>query len=248
MKAILVDDEPLARKRMQSLLEHIEGAPELVGEFGSARLALEFINKEMPDVVFLDIQMPGLDGFDVISLLQEPRPYIIFVTAYDEYAIKAFEVHALDYLTKPVRIERLKKSIERLNEINLLKKEQKVALDEVLKERESKPLQVLTAKKGRNIHVLDINEVYSIEAEDKLIYAFSEDKKYRIDLTLDKLEARLPDNRFIRAHRSALVNVKYVKELIPWFSGTYELKLVNEKTIKISRRRVKEVKSALGLI
>ena len=247
MKAILVDDEPLARERMQSLLQHIDDAPELIGEFGSARLAVEAINRDKPDVVFLDIQMPGLDGFDLVSLITEPRPYIIFVTAYDEYAIKAFEVHALDYLTKPVRLERLTKSIDRLHEISRLKNEQKIALDQMLGEHKSKPLQVFTAKKGRNIHVLDINEVYSVEAVDNLIYAFTSDQKYRIDLTLDTVEQRIPDNRFVRVHRSALVNVKYVKELIPWFSGTYELKLTNEKTIKISRRRLKEVKAILGL-
>ncbi|MFV1884787.1 MAG: response regulator [Balneola sp.] len=101
MKAFLVDDEPLARDRLRSLLDHSKSEVEIIGESGQASDAVEQINKLKPDVVFLDIQMPGLDGFDVVSLLEKPIPYIVFVTAYDQYAIKAFEVHALDYLQSP---------------------------------------------------------------------------------------------------------------------------------------------------
>lgn len=113
MKAFLVDDEHLARERMKSLLEHASSTIDIIGESGIASEAIERINELKPDVIFLDINMPSLDGFDVVSMLEKPRPYIIFVTAYDEYAIKAFEVHALDYLTKPVRLERLNQSLER---------------------------------------------------------------------------------------------------------------------------------------
>ncbi len=247
MKAFLVDDEPLARERLRSLLAHSENEIEIAGESGQASDAVEQINELKPDVVFLDIQMPGLDGFDVVSLLQKPLPYIVFVTAYDQYAIKAFEVHALDYLTKPVRLERLKECVNRLRDFSTLKTNQSESLERALEEQKEKPLHVLTAKKGRGIHILDINDVFYIEADDKLLFAHTSDAKYRVEGTLDLLEKRLSDGRFIRSHRSYLVNVKFISELIPWFSGSYEIKLKNGVQIGVSRRRVKDLKAQLGI-
>lgn len=247
MNAFLVDDEPLARERLRSLIEHSGNFLTIVGESGQASEAIEQINTLKPDVVFLDIQMPGLDGFDVVSLLENPRPYIVFVTAYDQYAIKAFDVFALDYLTKPVRLERLQTCIDRLKDLSSLKKTQQDSLQKALDERKEKPLHVLTAKKGRGIHILDINDVLYIEADDKLLFAHTKEARFRIDSTLDGLEKRLDEGRFVRSHRSFLVNVKHINELIPWFSGTYELKLSNNVQIPVSRRRVKEVKVQLGI-
>ncbi|RNC83155.1 MAG: DNA-binding response regulator [Balneola sp.] len=246
MNAFLVDDEPLARDRLRSLLEHSSEFIRIMGESGTASEAIELINTHKPEVVFLDIQMPGLDGFDVVSLLEKPRPYIVFVTAYDQYAIKAFDVHALDYLTKPVRLERLQQCLNRLKDISDLKQEQAGALEKALKDQQEKPLHVITAKKGRGIHVLNLDDILYIEATEKLLYAHTPDNKYRVDGTLDHLEKRLQDGRFVRSHRSFLVNVKHVTELIPWFSGTYELKLSNNAPVPVSRRRVKEVKTQLG--
>ncbi len=246
MNAFLVDDEPLARERLRSLLEHTAGFVQIIGESGTASEAIEHINTLKPEVVFLDIQMPGLDGFDVVSLLEKPLPYIVFVTAYDQYAIKAFEVHALDYLTKPVRLERLQRCLDRLRDISELKKEQAGALEKALEDQKEKPLHVITAKKGRGIHVLNLDDILYIEATEKLLYAHTTDNKYRVDGTLDHLEKRLQDGRFVRSHRSFLVNVKHITELIPWFSGTYELKLSNNSQVAVSRRRVKEVKAQLG--
>lgn len=247
MNAFLVDDEPLARERLRSLIEHSGNFLTIVGESGQASEAIEQVNTLKPDVVFLDIQMPGLDGFDVVSLLENPRPYIVFVTAYDQYAIKAFDVFALDYLTKPVRLERLQTCIDRLKNLSSLKKTQQDSLQKALDERKEKPLHVLTAKKGRGIHILDINDVLYIEADDKLLFAHTKEARFRIDGTLDGLEKRLDEGRFVRSHRSFLVNVKHINELIPWFSGTYELKLSNNAQIPVSRRRVKEVKVQLGI-
>ncbi|MCR9131010.1 MAG: LytTR family transcriptional regulator DNA-binding domain-containing protein [bacterium] len=247
MKAFLVDDEHLARERMKSLLSHSTVSIEITGESGVASEAIELINASKPDVVFLDIQMPGLDGFDVVSMLEKPRPYIIFVTAYDEFAIKAFDVFALDYLTKPVRLERLNKSLERLKNVAEQKSLQNASIEKVIEEQKQKPLHVLTGKKGRSIHILDINEVQYLEANEKLIYAYTDSAKFRIDGTLDQLEQRLTDGRFVRTHRSFLVNVTYVSELIPWFSGSYEIKLTSGKQLSVSRRRVKDVKAQLGI-
>lgn len=247
MKAFLVDDEHLARERMKSLLEHASSTIDIIGESGIASEAIERINELKPDVIFLDINMPSLDGFDVVSMLEKPRPYIIFVTAYDEYAIKAFEVHALDYLTKPVRLERLNQSLERLQDVAEQRNLQTESIEKVIEEQSQKPLHVLTGKKGRSIHILDIDDVHYLEATEKLIYAYTESAKYRVDGTLDSLEQRLTDGRFVRIHRSYLVNVKYVSELIPWFSGTYEIKLTSGTQLSVSRRRVKDVKTQLGI-
>ncbi len=247
MKAFLVDDEHLARERMKSLLEHSATPIEIIGESGIASEAIVQINDLKPDVIFLDIQMPGLDGFDVVSMLDKPRPYIIFVTAYDEYAIKAFEVYALDYLTKPVRLERLNKSLDRLQNVASQKEMQQESIEKVIEDQSQKPLHVLTGKKGRSIHILDINEVQYLEANEKLIYAYTDSASFRIDGTLDQLEQRLTDGRFVRIHRSFLVNVTYVSELIPWFSGSYEIKLTSGTQLSVSRRRVKEVKAQLGI-
>ncbi|MEO1480453.1 MAG: response regulator, partial [Bacteroidota bacterium] len=114
LRAVLVDDEPLARTRMRMLLAEAEQEVEVIGEAGSGREAVPLIYETKPDVLFLDIQMPVLDGFDVLDLLAPPRPHVVFVTAYDEFALRAFEVHALDYLTKPVRAERLARSLSRV--------------------------------------------------------------------------------------------------------------------------------------
>lgn len=247
MRAYLVDDEPLAIERLRSLLSHTKADLKIIGESGQASEAVEQINYNKPDVVFLDIQMPGLDGFDVVSLLEKPLPYIVFVTAYDQYAIKAFDVFALDYLTKPIRLERLQKCIDRLSDLSKVKETQEESLQKAIAEQKEKPLHVLTAKKGRGIHILDINEVFYIEADDKLLYAHTEITKFRIEGTLDTFEKRLAEGRFVRSHRSYLVNTKHINELIPWFSGTYELKLSNGSQIPVSRRRVKEVKEQLGI-
>ncbi|MEO1023648.1 MAG: LytTR family transcriptional regulator DNA-binding domain-containing protein [Bacteroidota bacterium] len=248
MKAYLVDDESLARERLRSLLSHAETNLEIVGESGTATEAIEEINQLKPDVVFLDIEMPGLDGFDVVSLIDNPKPYIIFVTAYDQYAIKAFEVYALDYLTKPVRLERLNESLARLSQLTTtIKQHQSAAFEQAIQEKQKQPLEVLTAKRGTRIFVLDLSDILYIEAKEKLVYAHTEAQSYRLDHTLDKLEERLPNDHFIRSHRSYLVNVRFIKELIPWFSGTYEVKLSNGTQLSVSRRRVKEVKNRIGL-
>ena len=247
MKAYLLDDEHLARERMKSLLQHANVSVEIIGESGIASEAIEQINESKPDVIFLDIHMPGLDGFDVVSMLEKPLPYIIFVTAFDEYAIKAFEVYALDYLTKPVRIDRLNQSLKRISKNANHNLMQQNSLEKVIADQPQKPLHVLTGKIGRSIHVLDISTVLYLEAKNKLIYAHTESNKYRIDGTLDNLEHRLIDGSFVRIHRSYLVNVKYMTELIPWFSGAYEIKLTSGVQLSVSRRRVKDVKTQLGI-
>lgn len=244
MRCILVDDEPLARERLRALLEEAAVDVTIVGEADSGKAAVPLIHDERPDVVFLDVQMPVLDGFDVADLLAAPRPHIVFVTAYDEYAIQAFEVHALDYLTKPVRLQRLNKTLRRVQGA-LRTDETNANLDALRAERQDQPLRRMTVHVGRKLRVIDLDAIHYIEADDKLVFVHLTDAKYRTDFTLDELEQRL-DTRFVRPHRSHIVNLDAVHELIPWSSGTYRLRLDDGTELPVARRRAGAVKQALG--
>lgn len=243
MRCILVDDEPLARERFRSLLDEADADVTIVGEAGSGKKAVPLIHDTQPEVVFLDVQMPVLDGFDVVDLLAKPRPHIVFVTAYDEYALKAFEVHALDYLTKPVRLTRLNDTLQRLKSASPTASRN--GLEALQQERHDQRLRRLTVHVGRKLRVVDLDEVRYIEAEDKLVFVHLDDKRYRTDFTLQELEQRL-DDRFVRIHRSVIVNLEATYELVPWSSGTYRLRLNDGTELPVARRRTQDVKAALG--
>ncbi len=250
IRYLLVDDEPLARQRMSTLLE--AAAKELgsthwqcIGEAGNGTQALAMINELQPDLVFLDIQMPGLQGFDVVELLSEHVPHIVFVTAYDEYALRAFEVHALDYLTKPVRAERLVQCLKRVQSRHHLQQQSR-ALETLRQERALQPLQRLSVRVQDKIRVLALSEIERMEAEDKVVQVFSQGQAYRTELRLDELEQRLDANQYLRIHRSHIVRIEAVRELIPWFSGSYCVKLADGTQLPVARRRVAQLKIALG--
>lgn len=250
LKAILVDDEQIARQRFASLIAEFnasttEQSIEIIGEAASGTEAIPMIYSLKPDVVFLDIQMPGLNGFEILDLLTFERPHIVFVTAYDEFALKAFEVHAIDYLTKPVRIERLTKTINRLFDTNATK-QQTESIQTLSKERETQQLARLTVHDGDKLKVVKLDEIKRIEAEDKEVYIYLSTGRFTSDFTLDSLESRLNPEQFMRVHRSHIVSIDAVKELIPWFSGTYCLKLDDGTQLPVARRRVKDIKALFG--
>ena len=241
-KCIIVDDEPLARARLKALLDESQHDIEVVGRFGSARDALPAINDTAPDVIFVDVQMPVLDGFDLVDLLVPPRPPVVFVTAYDEYAIRAFEVHAVDYLTKPVRLERLNVTLDRIASGDAKGRSDYGALTNVPRNH----LTCLTTRVGARLKVLQVSEISWIGSEDKLTLVTVGDKKYSSHFTLDELEQKLNPDQFIRTHRSCIINLRYVSELIPWFSGTYRVKLTDGTELPVARRRVKDFRAMLG--
>jgi two-component system, LytTR family, response regulator len=244
LRAVIVDDEPLARSRLAALLAE-DGRVELVGQAGDGRSAVPLIHDKRPDVVFLDVQMPVLDGFDVLDLLAEPRPQVVFVTAYDEYALRAFEVHALDYLTKPVRRQRLALAIERVAE-QMAFKRPSPGFEALRRERKSEPLQRLTLRAGRRLRVVEIGEIRYVEAEEKLVFAHLAEGRRATDFTLKELEKRLDPTRFARIHRAFIVNVAVVRELVPAVAGTYQLVLDDGSRLPVSRRRLRTVKALLG--
>lgn len=250
LKAIIVDDEQIARQRFTSLIQEYnsnstENEIRIIGEAASGTEAIPLIYSLKPDVVFLDIQMPGLNGFEILDLLTFERPQIVFVTAYDEFALKAFEVHAIDYLTKPVRIERLTKTINRLFDSKATN-QQTDSIQVLSKERETQQLTRLTVHDGEKLKVVKLDEIKRIEAEDKEVYIYLQKGRFKSDFTLDSLETRLNYEQFMRVHRSHIVSIDAVKELIPWFSGTYCLKLEDGTQLPVARRRVKDIKALFG--
>jgi two-component system LytT family response regulator len=246
MRILVVDDEAPARERLKRLLDGIEGV-ELIGEAEDGPQAVGLIEREQPDLVLLDIQMPGLDGFGVIEALEEPPP-IVFVTAYDEYAIRAFEINALDYLLKPFSRERLEQAVRRAQE-ELAEEHNLSARFAPLLESlvaQGRYLTRLAVRDGNRIRVLDANEVDWIGVEDEQTFVHSESKAYPIRRTLADLEARLDPARFFRAHRSAIVNLDQVKEIVPWFKGSHKLRLTTGAEVELSRAQARALRNLLG--
>lgn len=243
MRCVLVDDEPIALERLAALLTEAAIGAEIVGTAGSGKEAIPLIYEAKPDVVFLDVQMPVLDGFDVVDLLRPPRPHIVFVTAYDEYALRAFEVHALDYLTKPVRLRRLNQTLERLQALTATASD---ALDALRAERAAMRLNRLTVQVGRRLRVIEVPEIQWVEARDKLVFAHLDGGTFPIDFTLDELEKRLDPEQFVRIHRAYLVNLSAVHELVPTREGGYRLRMADATPLPVARRRARAVKSLLS--
>ena len=208
-RALIVDDEALARERVRTLLASAGGVT-IVGACSGGREAVETILAERPDLVLLDVQMPDLNGFEVLdAVAAEWLPAVIFVTAYDEYAIKAFDVHAIDYLLKPIEPERFRKALARATKQGLLS-----LLDE-------RPIDRLVIRTRGKVSFLKPSEIDWIEADGKHAVLHAGRETHVVRHTLTRLEQRLAAHGFVRVHRSAIVNVDRIKELEPWFHGEY---------------------------
>lgn len=246
LTALIVDDEELARTRFRTLLDTTGRDVHVVGETGNPLEAVNLIKDIQPDVVFLDIQMPGLDGFDVVDLVGKEPPHIIFVTAYDEYAIKAFEVHAIDYLTKPVRLERLQKCIDRLMELTVAVQSGK-AIKSLIESRASNELKRISTQSARGIKIIELSDIRYFEATEKLVFVHTKEKRAQVDFTIDELENRLPAMDFLRIHRSYIVSVTCIKTIEAAQSGNWLATLDNGTALTVARRRVNDIKKLIGL-
>jgi DNA-binding LytR/AlgR family response regulator len=246
LRTLIVDDEAPARERLKRYLGDLEGV-ELIGEAQNGIQAVEMIEARSPDLVLLDIQMPGLDGFDVVEALEDP-PAIIFVTAYDQYAIRAFEVHALDYLLKPFKRERLETAIRRARRALAAGRDLGAHLRPLLEglAAEGRYLARLAVRDRDSIRVLDADRVDWIGIEDEQVKVHVGELAYPIRRTLTELEARLDPGRFFRAHRSAIVNLDRVQEIIPWFKGSHILRLTTGAEVDLSRAQARELRRILG--
>jgi two-component system LytT family response regulator len=208
-RALIVDDEALARERVRTLLAGASGIT-VVAECSGGREAVEKILAERPDLVLLDVQMPDIDGFEVLeAVASEWLPAVIFVTAYDEYAIKAFDVHAIDYLLKPIEPERFRKALARVQKRDLI-----AMLDE-------RPIDRLVIRTRSKVSFLKPSEIDWIEADGKHAILHAGREMHVVRHTLTRLEQRLASHGFVRVHRSAIVNVDRIKELEPWFHGEF---------------------------
>lgn len=206
IRAVVVDDEPLARQILREYLAHHDDF-EVVAECGNGFEAVREINDRKPDLVLLDIQMPKLDGFEVLELLDQ-RPVVVFVTAYDEYALKAFEVHAVDYLLKPFSEERMNAVLDHVRSLVAGDGEQQ--LDEVAKDVRHKPLARILVRDGSQIHVIPASKLDYVESDDDYIKLVSAGKSWRKQQTIAELESALDTGRFVRIHRSYILNVERI--------------------------------------
>jgi len=250
LRVLIVDDEPLARARARRLVDAAGGAV-VVGEAGSAAEARGLIASLHPDLLLLDIQMPGEDGFALLRDLA-PRPAVVFVTAFDHYAVRAFEENAVDYLLKPYRAERLAQALERAR-ADLARPEelsQRLAgLLESLREQAPSPhLERFAVRLGNRQIIVKADEVMWFGAEEKLVFAATATHRHYVNFTLDQLERRLDPRRFVRVHRSAIANLDHAAALRPGFAGTWRLQLKDEARteVPVSRVRARALRELLG--
>ena len=239
IRALIVDDEPLGRQRIRTLLRE-DAEVEIVGEAADGRQAVAAIERLKPDLLFLDVQMPEMDGFAVLDAIVEGHmPAIIFVTAYDRYAVQAFEVHALDYLLKAFDRERFGKAVERAKrEIRQSREgvlsERLVGLLEDLESRKSRATR-LVIKSGGRIRFLSVEDIDWVAGADNYVCIHAGKDQYLMRETLQGLEDRLDPDRFLRIHRSTIVNIDRIRELQPVFHGDYSVLLLDGTELTLSR-------------
>jgi two-component system LytT family response regulator len=249
IRAYLVDDERLAVQRLSRLLAET-GRVAVVGSTIDPDAAVQFLNGTAVDVLFLDIQMPGLTGFDLLERLTHP-PIVVFTTAYDAYALNAFETNAVDYLLKPIEPERLERTLDKVERLAGQPRTDVRALARELAGQLSPARRVerLASKVGERTTLLDVNRISHFVARDKLTFAVVNGREHIVDYTLAQLEERLDPRRFARIHRGTLVNLTMVQELYPAVDGGVLVRLKDEvrSELAVARDRVRDLKQRLGI-
>lgn len=239
MKALIVDDERLARTELKRLLTPFKEI-KVVGEAVNADDALEKIQQLKPNLLFLDVQMPGKTGFEMLEEL-DSVPIVIFVTAYDEYALKAFEYNALDYLLKPIDPKRLEETVNKL-----IEKKRKKTISELDKDNLAETDQVFV-KDGEKCWFVKLETVRLFESEGNYVRIYFADNKPLILRTLNYLDERLDDKTFFRANRKHIVNLKWIASIEPWLNGGLLVKLKDGQKVEVSRRQAIKFKDMLSL-
>jgi two-component system LytT family response regulator len=253
LRAYLVDDEPLALERLRRLLERT-GRVEVTGSTTEPEKAVAALAADPPDVCFLDIQMPRLDGFEVLARLPS-QPIVIFTTAYDQYALKAFGVNSVDYLLKPVEPEALERALKKAERLCGAGRSGQPDLQALLKQltdslraTKTEYADRIASRLGDRLWFIDLARVTHFYAEDKLTYAASEGKAYCVDYTITELERKLDPKKFLRIHRSSVVNVAWIKEVasLPGGALNVRLKDAKETDLTVARDRARDFKARLG--
>jgi two-component system, LytTR family, response regulator len=243
INAVIIDDERLARQELKRLLE-VHSDVDIVSEFGDADEAIAYLKDNQPDLIFLDIQMPGKDGFQFLEAL-ERVPNVIFVTAYDEYALKAFQVSAMDYLLKPVEENRLQEALNKVRE--------EISNEKETEKQKDDPKGVLDGndqifiKDGDKCWFVELKNVRLFESEGNYVRVYFDKSKPLILKSLNNLERRLSDKDFFRANRKHIINLKQVAKIESWFNGGLLVTLKDEKAIEISRRQAVKLKDRMIL-
>ncbi len=247
ISALIVDDEPLARERIRALLDE-EPDIEVTGECENGNQAVTALKRHRPDLLFLDVQMPGLDGFGVLRALgNAPLPQVIFVTAYDQHAVEAFEVHALDYLLKPFKPARFKQALQRARENLLLRRPAAISqglLDLLAQSQGAREYQTrIPVRDGERVFFVKAATVAYVESAGNYVVLHAGKENHVLRETLTALESKLDPRQFIRISRSALVNVDHIKALQPLFKGEYAVLLQDGKQLTMTRgfREVQEL-------
>jgi two-component system, LytTR family, response regulator len=241
IRALIADDEAPTRVRLRQLLA-AHADIEVAGEASSGVEVMELAATLQPDVIFLDIQMPGPNGIDVAACLPNPRPHIVFCTAYDQYAVEAFELHAVDYLLKPIARARLAQALDRVRGMPSTPEEE-TGLNRAI--RGQRPTRFLV-RSGAHYLVIGESRVLYFGTEDSLTRLVSENGRYWMDPSLNELEQRLDPARFFRVSRGALVNLNAIAEVIPQSASGGEIVLKNGQRLEVSRRRFRDLLDTLS--
>ncbi len=243
MRVIIIDDEPLARSMLAELLSD-EKDMEIVAECGDGFEGLKSIQEFQPDLIFLDIQMPKITGFELLELLNEP-PAVIFTTAYDEFALRAFEVNALDYLMKPVSPERMSKALEKVRS-NGNKHIREVVQHGSIAQLPEQAQRVVVKDNGQ-IRIIPLDELLYLEAADDYVKIHTKDRYYLKHQTMTNFENQLPAQQFIRIHRSYIVNVQHINKVELYEKEQYCVILRNAAKLPVSRSGYGKLKATLGI-
>ena len=258
IRVLIVDDEPGARRRLERLLKEEEDV-EIIAQAGNGREAISIIEKQMPDLVFLDVQMPKMSGIDVVRNVGPDRmPAVVFVTAYDQYAVKAFELAALDYLLKPFDDERVERTLERAREALNQKSGKNIAdrLDSLLQTLQHsslagaaspKYIERIAVEDRGQLRIVPIDKIDFITASGNYVDLHVGEEKLLVREQMQKLEDKLPPTLFYRIHRSSIVRLDEIERLVVNPGGDYAVRLRNQKLLKVSRNRWGELTLRLGI-
>jgi len=244
MKALIIDDEPLAVQIIKEFVATFNEI-EIIGEYNNGFDAIKAINELKPDLVFLDIQMPKLTRFEMLELIENP-PFIVFTTAYEEFALKAFEKNAVDYLLKPFSKARFDQAIVKVLKQNEDKKSSVNYLPLIENIQSSKEvLDRVIVKESGKIFIIPVNEIFFIEAADDYVVINTANKEYVKNSTMKYYADKLPADCFVRIHRSCIININFIKEIQPYNKETYSVIMKNGKSLKTSRQGSSELKALL---
>lgn len=246
MKVLIIDDEPLAVQILREYLSSYDDI-DIVGECNNGFDGLKAINDLKPDLIFLDIQMPKLTGFEMLELLDNP-PMVVFATAYDEFALKAFENNAIDYLLKPFSKSRFDQALQKVMKQYAEKPAITPNYDKLIENVNTAKdkLERVVVKESGKILIIPVSDVYYIEAADDYVVISSANKEYVKNSTMRFYEEKLPADTFVRIHRSCIVNVNFIKEIQPYNKETHSVIMKNGKSLKTSRQGSAELKGLLN--